>query len=298
MSVLTKDSNGIVAFEDEIGDNLSAVLREKMPNNDILYNEEKWLCEDYNPELCSEMLKAHQTPAYRLLDNKKDNKFVERANTKRKFRTRSESEPNEICALASNGAWPNLSNLNVINGRDKYHNELANKPMNFGERRAIKQLPATPKRHSPARVLLYNNTPSPRSPRNLFQHSNAHRSSPVGQRRGSSLTRLHEYRRSRTKSPPLSRVTSDDSAAEYEAYSRKAKSVTPTPTHRKVPMNRVHLTPQEKLKLVSPSKLRVERRSSSSSIEDDCDVSDQGTIKSFRLYPYCSFSRFRYRCAQ
>ncbi|XP_055858265.1 tubulin monoglutamylase TTLL4 isoform X2 [Episyrphus balteatus] len=275
MSVLTKDSNIVTQFDDEIDDNLSAVLREKMPNNDILYNEEKWLCGDYNPEVYPEMFKAHQTPAYRLLDNQKDNKFAERTNSKRKFRTRSESDPNEICG---EGAWSNQQEtLSVIDDGGKC--DLATKLKSVDERRIIK-LPATPKRHSPARVLLYNNTPSPRSPRHVFNSNlNARRSSPVNRRRGSSLTRLHEYRRSRTKSPQLSRITtSDDSAAEYEVYSRKSKSVDPTPTHGRIrPPSCAHHASPEKFKVFSPNnRKRLEyRRSSCSSVEDDLDVSDR-----------------------
>ncbi|XP_055921344.1 tubulin monoglutamylase TTLL4-like isoform X2 [Eupeodes corollae] len=279
MSVITKEPNPIEQFEDEIGDNLSAVLREKMPNNDILYNEEKWLCGGYNPELYPEMLKVHQTPAYRLLDsNKKDNKFVERTNSKRKFRTRSESEPNEICG---EGAWSKQQQhqeaLPVIDGGGKC--DLATKLVSVVDERRVIKLPATPKRQSPARVLLYNNTPSPRSPRHVFHStSNGRRSSPVSRRRGSSLTRLHEYRRSRTKSPQLSRITtSDESAAEYEIYSRKSKSVDPTPTHGKSRSASSVAKPvsPEKFKIISPNKRRVDyRRSSCSSVEDDLDVSD------------------------
>ncbi|XP_055376097.1 tubulin monoglutamylase TTLL4-like isoform X3 [Condylostylus longicornis] len=166
-------------------------------------------------------------------------------NYENKFQTRSESEPNNISELRFSPSTIKISNNLINEHRSNASKKLPPTPLQqYRIRGAAQDYSLNQnqinnkndnKRTSPPKVLIYNNSQTPRSPKTKKSLINSRSSARVPQTARPSSKNLNEFRRCRTKSPSPTftrnvqkRFDSDDNNIGFKSM-RKAKSATPPP---------------------------------------------------------------------
>lgn len=297
-SVVEKHS----AAEDNtpVRDHFPSVLREKMPNNNGVYNftESSWACD---LDIYREKLKAQQNlplggqrtqylTKCRYSEGEKEGSDVyDDTMVKRRIRTRSESEPNDIRNMQY---WATHSEL--VHGReDKLYKrdtremgsnirdlDSSNASTNCKKDKLPPAPPSSIRRESPSRILLHNQT-------GCIRRGGRFRSPSM-----LSSPKLNGIRRCKTKSPSPRRRTTIDTM-----NFRKARSATP-PSKSIMSLSSVPATDKCSMSTKTSENSLCDKtdESDDSCVDDDDDFDDVGNdCKSssdsedgYRVYMYLS----------